>query len=162
VPEGTYRRGAIRNIRFENITATNCVHPVTGAEMPSVIWGKPGAPIEGIEFRNVSITVKGGGTLAQAALTPAENDARFPKDVGALPAFGWYLRNVRNVSFSDCRFGFESADHRAAVVADAVDSVVFAGGALQRGVARDSAVDLRNGARVTVSPASSPQPGDRR
>ena len=162
VPEGTYRRGAIRNVRFENITATNCVHPVTGAEMSSVIWGKPGAPIEEIEFRNVRITVKGGGTLKQAALTPAENDARFPKDVGALPAYGWYLRNVRNVRFSECRFGFDTADHRAAVVADGVDGVVFAGGDLQRGVARDSAVDLRNGARVMVSPASSPQPGDRR
>jgi hypothetical protein len=95
-------------------------------------------------------------------LTPAENDARFPKDVGALPAYGLYLRNVRNVRFSECRFGFETADHRAAVVADAVDGVVFAGGDLQRGAARDSAVALRNGARVTVSPASSPQPGDRR
>jgi len=162
VPEAAYKRGSIRRVRFENIVATNCVHPVTGAEMPSVIWGKPGAPIEEIEFRNVSITVKGGGTLKQAALTPAESDARFPKDVGALPAFGWYLRNVRDVQFSECRFGFDTADHRAAVVADAVDGIVFAGCDLQRGIARDSAVDLRNGARVTVSPASSPQPSGRR
>jgi alpha-glucuronidase len=162
VPAGAYERGAIRNIRFENITASNCGHPVTGAEMPSVIWGKPGAPIEDIEFRNVSITVKGGGTLQQAALTPAENDARFPKDLGALPAYGWYLRNVRNVRFNGGRFGFDATEPRAAVVADAVDGVVFTGCELQLGGARETAIDLRNGARVTVSPAGSPQPGGRR
>ncbi|MBM3852486.1 MAG: hypothetical protein FJ399_04950, partial [Verrucomicrobia bacterium] len=157
VPAGTYRRGAIRRVRFENITATNCGHPVTGAEMPSVLWGKPGAPIEEIEFRNVRITVKGGGTLEQAALTPAENDARFPRDVGALPASGWYLRHVRQVRFSDCQFGFEKPDHRASVVADAVDGVAFERCGLQRGAGRESALDLRNGARVTTS-SSGPAP----
>jgi alpha-glucuronidase len=151
VPDGAFQRGAIRRIQFENITATDCVHPVTGAGMASVIWGKPGAPIEQIEFRNLRITVEGGGAAEQALLTPAENDARFPKDVGVLPAFGWYLRNVREVRFTDCRFGFETLDDRPAVVADAVEGVVFDRCELQRSGTRDSPLDLRNGARVRIS-----------
>jgi len=36
-------------------------------EMPSVIWGKPGSPIENIEFQNVRLTAKGGHAAAEAA-----------------------------------------------------------------------------------------------
>ena len=88
-------------MRFENITATRGGHPVHGTEIPSVIWGKPGAPVENVAFRNVRIVVKGGHPTAEAALDPAENDGRFPRDIGAVPAFGFYLRHVRDIAFFD-------------------------------------------------------------
>ncbi|MHC4508458.1 MAG: glycosyl hydrolase family 28 protein [Planctomycetota bacterium] len=72
VPEGTYKRGAIRNVSFENITATDCYSYFKGREMPSLIWGKPGSPIENIEFKNVQITAKGGHPALEAALDPED------------------------------------------------------------------------------------------
>ena len=52
VPAGSYKRGAIRNVTFENITATDCYSYIRNREMPCVIWGKPASPIQDIEFKN--------------------------------------------------------------------------------------------------------------
>ena len=125
VPEGSYARGSIRNISFENVTATDCYSYFKGREMPSVIWGKPDTPIENISFKNVSITAKGGHPIAHAEVLPAENDERFPRHVGILPAYAWYLRHVKNVRFTDCVFPFEASDGRPAFVIDDADGVVL-------------------------------------
>ena len=125
VPEGAYKRGSIRNVAFENVTATDCYSYFKNREMPSVIWGKPGSPIENISFNNVRITVRGGHPASESSLDPEENDECFPRKVGAIPAYAWYLRHVKNVRFGDCRFAFEKVDGRPAVVMDDGEKVVF-------------------------------------
>jgi len=144
VPEGMYRRGSIRNVAFENITATDCYSYFKGREMSSVIWGKPGYPIEDIAFKNVSITAKGGHPVTDAGIEPAENDERFPRHVGTIPAYAWYLRHVRNVSFSDCEFGFENDDGRPAFVIDDAERVVLTNTLLPIGSECSSRVAVRN------------------
>jgi alpha-glucuronidase/polygalacturonase len=144
VPEGTYKRGAIRNVTFENITATDCFSYFKNREMPCVIWGKPGSPIENIELKNVQITAKGGHPALEASLDPEENDERVPRRVGAIPAYAWYLRHVRNVRFLNCRFGFEKNDDRPALVVDDGENVAFEQCDLQKGVDCVSRVGFRN------------------
>jgi len=133
VPKGTYKRGAIRNITFENITATDCYSYFKNREMPSVIWGKPGSPIENISFKNVRITVRGGHPASEASLEPDENDQRFPRKVGAIPAYAWYLRHVKDIRFTDCNFGFQKNDDRPALVIKNNEKVVFDNCAIQKG-----------------------------
>jgi hypothetical protein len=140
VPKGTYKRGSIRNVTFENITATDCYSYIRDREMPSVIWGKPGCPIENIELKNVRITAKGGHPASEASLRPEENDERFPRHVGAIPAYAWYLRHVKNIRFLNCRFGFEKNDDRPALVIDDWGKVTFEGCTLQKGSDCDSRV----------------------
>ena len=149
VPKGTYKRGAIRNITFENITATDCFSYFKNRQMPSVIWGKPGSPIENITFANVRITEKGGHPASEASLNPKENDERFPRHVGAIPAYAWYLRHVRNVRFKDCNFGYETNDDRPAMVVDDGTNVTLDRCYLQQGSNCDRRVRTRNGARIT-------------
>ena len=144
VPEGTYKRGAIRNITFENITATDCFSYFKNREMPCVIWGKPGSPIENVELKNVRITAKGGHPALEALLTPEENDERFPRQVGGIPAYAWYLRHVRNVRFLNCRFGFEKNDDRPAIVVDDGENVAFEQCDLQKGADCVSRIGFRN------------------
>ncbi|MHC4323766.1 MAG: glycosyl hydrolase family 28 protein, partial [Planctomycetota bacterium] len=144
VPEGTYKRGAIRNITFENITATDCFSYFKNRQMPSVIWGKPGSPIENIEFRNVRITAKGGHTASEALPDPVENDERFPRRVGAIPAYGWYLRHVRNIRFLECRFGFEKNDDRPALVIDNGKNVEFDQCDFRKGAGCISRIEFRS------------------
>jgi polygalacturonase len=144
VPEGTYKRGAIRNVTFENIKATDCFSYFKNREMPSVIWGKPGTPIENIEFKNVKITAKGGHSDSEASLAPAENNERFPRHVGAIPSYAWYLRHVKNVRFVDCQFGFEKNDDRPALVVDDVVNVAFEQCNFQKGNNCISRVGFRN------------------
>ena len=125
VPEGTYKRGKISNITFEDITATDCYSYTRGGEIPSVIWGKPDAPIENIHFKNVSITAKGGNPVADSRINPTENDLRFPTDIGALPAHAWYLRNVNNIGFIDCAFRVEKSDGKPAFVISNASNLLF-------------------------------------
>lgn len=150
VPKGTYRRGAIRNVSFENVTATDCYSDIRGEEFTSLIWGKPGSPIEHISFQNVSITAHGGHPVSASALRPAENDERFPRDVGLVPAHAWYLRHVKDVSFADCRFGFEQADGRPALVIDDAENVTLKNTTLPLGSECSSRIEVRNPARNFV------------
>jgi len=93
--------------------------------MGSVIWGKPGSPIENIHFKNVSITARGGHPVSDAEIKPAENNEYFPRNLGTMPAYGWYLRHVNGVSFVDCKFNFEKSDGRPAFVIDDVSNLTI-------------------------------------
>lgn len=144
VPEGTYKRGAIRNITFENITASDCYSYFKGREMPSVIWGKPDAPIEHISFKNVSITAKGGHSVEDAEVKPMENDERFPRHVGTIPAYSWYLRHVKDISFINCSFPFEKSDGRPAFVIDDAENIHFDKTFLPIGTKCSSGINVRS------------------
>lgn len=143
VPEGTYKRGNISNITFEDITATDCYSYFRGGEMPSVIWGKPDSPIENIHFNNVSITAKGGNPVSSARINPTENDQRFPADIGALPSHAWYLRNVKNISFIDCDFLVEKSDGRPAFVINNGSNLLFDNTALPAGSECSAKISVR-------------------
>ncbi|MDZ7724429.1 MAG: glycosyl hydrolase family 28 protein [candidate division KSB1 bacterium] len=143
VPAGTYSRGVIRNIDFENITATDCFSYIKNREMPSVIWGKPGTPIENVTFKDVNIRAKGGHPLSEASIQPSENDERFPRKVGAIPSYAWYLRHVKNISFRECEFGFEQNDDRPAFVIDEGSSVELSDTFLQKGSGIEYRIELR-------------------
>jgi len=150
VPAGSYRRGSIRNVSFENITVTDCFSLTRKGEMPSMIWGKPGSPIENITFKNVRITAKGGHPVTEAALNPEENDARFPQDIAAIPAYAWYLRHVNKVHFVGCEFGFEKIDGRPALVIDDGKDVRLEACTLQQGSTALKQVDSRNASDVSI------------
>jgi len=158
VPSGTYTRGAIRGLTFENITARDCYSYFKDREMPCVMWGKSGAPIENILLKNVQITVKGGHQASEADLDPAENDERFPRKVGDLPAYAWYLSHVKGIRFQDCHFGFERMDGRPSLVVDDGDKIAFERCSLQQGADTESPVVLRNGSEVTFNPGDSHAP----
>jgi alpha-glucuronidase len=159
VPKGTYQRGAIRDIVFENITAKDGRSPTRDSDSPSIIWGKPESPIENIEFRNVNFMVKGGRPAADASLSPPENDERFPQDVGPLPAYAWYVRNVRNARFVNCDFQFERPDGRPALVADNVEKLVLSETKFQTSADGVSPLQVRNGAETSIVVSNRNQPG---
>jgi alpha-glucuronidase/polygalacturonase len=148
VPEGTYKRGAIRNITFENITARDCFSYFKNRSMPSVIWGKPGSPVENIKFKNVRITTRGGHPASEASLNPEENNERFPRKVGAIPAYACYLRHVKDVRFTGCNFGFEKNDDRPAMLIDDGINVALDECYLREGSDCDSPVATRNGTEI--------------
>jgi hypothetical protein len=143
VPHGIYNRGAIRNITFENITATDCYSSLKDRDIPSMIWGKPKDPIENVTFINVSITAKGGHAVLDADVQPEENNERFPRNVGTIPAYSWYLRHVRNIRFTDCAFGFEKSDGRPAFVIDDADGIVIENTVLPIGSECSSRIAVR-------------------
>ncbi len=143
VPEGTYKRGSISNIKFDNITAIDCYSYFRPGEMPSVIWGKPDAPIENIHFNNISITAKGDNPLSDSRIKPIENDERFPAKIGILPAHAWYLRNVKNISFINCEFLVEKSDGKPAFVLNHASNILFDNTTLPVGDLCSSRISIR-------------------
>ncbi len=109
--------GTVRKVLFENVTASEAAY-----RYPCGFQGVPDAPMSDISFSNIHVTSTGGGTAADAALTPPDTretslEVSFMK---TLPAFGFYGRHARNVSLRDVVFAVEKADARPAVVLDDV------------------------------------------
>ena len=89
--------GHISGITYDNITATG-----TSPSFSPTLWGESGSNrITGVTFTNVHLTVPGGnGTMSTRV--PSNNATDYnPNSIGTRPAYGWYLHNADNVTFTD-------------------------------------------------------------
>jgi len=80
-------------------------------------WGE--APFTNVTFRDVSIDFKGGGRPedARARVEAPGVDAR------NLPAWAFYARNVKNLSFENVRLTWEKDDLRPALILEGVEKL---------------------------------------
>lgn len=106
--------GRLRNVTISGVVAT-------GAHGTGSITGLPGHPVENITLENVRISAAGGEGSAGDLAVP-EQDEHYPRvDMfGQLPAFGLYVRHARDVVLNNLQLPADTADPRAAVVADDV------------------------------------------
>ena len=89
--------GKARDLLFEHITGEG-----NGAE-GSAFVGLPGAPVENVAVNDYKEVVAGGGTAQQAAATLQERPTAYPQaDMfrAPYPAYGFYVWNANNVSFT--------------------------------------------------------------
>lgn len=109
--------GAIKNIRIGNITAKNA--GIVG----NSITGYPGNYVENVHLYNIDIQTKGLGTTKDTILAVAENSNHYPKHAmfdSNLPAYGFYVRHVKNITFDNVQFRLSKPDVRSAFVLDDV------------------------------------------
>jgi polygalacturonase len=120
-PEGT-PVGTLRRVNISNIVAYN-----TASRYCSVISGIPGYNIEDVRISNITNYVRGGGTKEQAEITPPEKETAYPEPgmFGATPSYGFYVRHVKDIQFSDIRLVCTEKDNRPAFVLDDVTGVRF-------------------------------------
>ncbi len=106
VPVGTLKR-----VILSNITSYGAV-----AELPSIVSGVPGYPVEDIQISDMYLDQLGGQGKELAKREPPENEDHYPEPAmfGKLPATGLFLRHVRNVQVSNVEIAVEKADARAA------------------------------------------------
>lgn len=115
-----YRKGAIRNVRVSNITATS------HSKMASSITGFPGAYVEDIRLENININGMGTGTAEDAKAAFPENEKAYPENrmYGMVyPASGFYLRHVKNSRLKNVILNTRSNDARPPVVLDDVSGI---------------------------------------
>lgn len=81
------------------------------------------APFDHVEFRDIEIEFVGGGTEDQASrpVKPPATEAR------PLPAWGFYLRHVKQATLENARFRLAKEDRRPVVAAEQVDNLVLKG-----------------------------------
>lgn len=145
-PEGT-PASTMRRVTLSNITATD-VDP----RYSTLITGLPGRCIEDLTLTNIRIQYRGGLSLDHAARQPAElintffqrnspevlgpredpyavpeNETTYPEPCtfGILPAYGMYIRHVKNLVLDGVELGFEAEDTRPVFVLDDVSGAEF-------------------------------------
>jgi polygalacturonase len=102
--------GVMRRVILSNIVSSGA------SQLPSILSGVPGHPIEDIKISDVYLEQAGGGSAEMAALEPEEYKADYPDPMmfGQLPATGFFLRHVRNLEMSNVEIATRDADARAA------------------------------------------------
>ena len=98
--------GIIRNISFENIEGSNL------GNLGIIVEGRESSPIQNIKFNNLNLSTSGGGEIIDD----------FPEKPNAypnlyylykqLPAYGMYLRHVKDISLEKINIVSEKLDHR--------------------------------------------------
>jgi len=136
---------SVKNIRIANLKAyipnakPDAGYPIEGPLpksaphnlLPASIVGIPGHDITNVSIENINITY-GGGAKKEVAYIPDErvsevneNIAGYPEFsmFGELPAWGFYVRHAKNISFSNVSLSYQLPDFRAALIFDDVDTI---------------------------------------
>jgi len=100
---------------------------------PSSITGMPDAAIENVTLKNIEIHYPGGGNPSYAKVGLDELDkvpemaASYPEFsmFRELPAWGFYIRHAKGISFENVKLVCANYDYRRAVVLDDVKAATF-------------------------------------
>ena len=110
--------GACRRIILSNIVIYNADY-----RHAVIISGLPGHEIEDLQMSNIRIYYKGGGTadMAARAIPEFEKDYPEPYRFGRMPAYGFFLRHVKDLKMHDVEISYLSEEHRPAFILDDVN-----------------------------------------
>ena len=147
------RPAVLRRISFSNIRATvpstaeqlpgtSLTSEYRGGEIRSSIClnGVGDRYLHDISFNDIHIIYGGGGTAEEAARRDIPKYAGEYFELGTLPAYGLYARNVRGLTLRDVRFEVVDPDLRPAVIFDHVHDAAINGLSVQSNPAAESAL----------------------
>lgn len=108
--------GALRNVTVSNIEAS--VSNPTGCS----ITGLPGHNVENVTLSNLRFTFPGGETTREDSYAVPENEDKYPEFgmFGTLPAYGFFVRHVRNLRMDNVDVASREPDNRPAMICDDV------------------------------------------
>ena len=107
----------------------NIVCDAPANDMPAMIAGIPGHPVEDVCVGDVFMMLKGGGSAAIADIDPPEQEREYPEpsSFGPLPAQGLLVRHAKNVEFQHVEITSIQTDARPFVWLNDVDGADFSG-----------------------------------
>ncbi|KAB7644092.1 rhamnogalacturonidase [Polymorphobacter fuscus] len=105
------RIGTMKRVLITNVTSSDA------AQLPSIIAGLPGHPVEDVNISDVFLHQRGGAPAAWASLQPPLNELAYPEPsmFGDLPATGFFIRDARGVSISNVEIAVARTDPRPAL-----------------------------------------------
>lgn len=124
--------GVLRNVQITNIQATRVgdwIEDVGKRVIGCSITGLPGHAVENVSLENIRIQFKGGGTPEDAAREIPERPDAYPscRMFGTLPAYGFFVRHAKNISFRHVDLSFQHDDVRPAMICDDVADLEITG-----------------------------------
>jgi hypothetical protein len=158
-------KGVVRNVAFNGIRATVVATGQQHEDLPFPSSYRPGETrscivlngvgeefLEEISFTDVHVTYEGGGTAEEAAAVhdvPQKAGEYF--ELGVLPAYGLYVRNVRGLTLDNVRFQVTQADMRPAIVLDHVQEAAATALAVQGNAQAEATLRLIESRDVLLS-----------
>ena len=118
--------GSVDGITFRDITGSSLTDtrgcPISGCVTNGFTY-----PVKNLLFDNVSISFKGG--LSSVPSDPPEYAGQYPENTmwGNLPAYGYYLRHVASVTFTNCFTAAASPDARPWIATNDVSGLTIFG-----------------------------------
>ena len=110
-PKESTKVGTLRRILISNIACYD-----SPSKLSSILAGIPGYSIEDVKLSNIYVQSAGGGTEQEAGLLPLELEAKYPEPnmFGTTPAYGFFMRHVRNLEMSHVELATAAPDARPA------------------------------------------------
>jgi polygalacturonase len=120
-PDGT-PVAKIRRVIIDNVVVSDA-----DSHYASIIAGLAESAIEDVRLSNIRIHYKGGGTKEDALRIVPESEKSYPEPsmFGTIPAYGFYVRHAKEITFDNVNVSFASDDMRPAFVLDDVAGVTF-------------------------------------
>jgi polygalacturonase len=114
--------GTLQNVALRNIVARGC--STTGCS----ITGLPDHPVRNVTLENIQLGFEGGEGKGALAKPVPERPTSYPesKMFGTLPAWGFYCRHVRGLSFRNVQLRTTQPDLRHVFVCDDAEDVTLA------------------------------------
>ena len=114
--------GILRNVNISNVVAT------TSSKITSSITGIPGAFVENVSLNNILITNLSDGTEEDTKIEIPEKEKSYPEAHmfgKVLPASGFFVRHVRNITFNNVQLFIKGDNVRPAFIFhDVTDALV--------------------------------------
>jgi polygalacturonase len=112
---------------FKRIIISHVICNGPANDMPAIIAGVPGHPIENVSVSDVFMMQKGGASTALANIDPPEQEREYPEpsSFGPLPAQGLLVRHAKDVEFRDVEITSIQADQRPFIWLSDVDDATF-------------------------------------
>ena len=112
---------------FKRVLISNIICDAPANDMPAIVAGIPGHPIEDVSVNDVLLVQKGGASVALADIDPPEQEGEYPEpsSFGPLPARGLLVRHAKNVTFHHIEITSIQTDARPFVWLSDVDGADF-------------------------------------
>ena len=111
-PAGTVM-GSLRRVSISHVNVYNA-----DARSAVIVAGVPDGQIEDVSLEDIHLWFRGGGTAAQAAQVPPEDEKGYPEPgtLGVMPACGFFLRHVKGIVLDNIQVQTRTADQRPVFV----------------------------------------------
>jgi len=112
--------GTLKNVVISNIIASN------ESLITSSITGIPGHYIENVTIRDILFSYVGGAEKKDAAVIVLEKEKEYPENRmfgSVLPAYGFYVRHVKNLTMENIQCRVRNIDSRPAFIFDDVHNI---------------------------------------
>ena len=109
--------GVLKNVTISNIVAEN------ESLITSSITGIPGHYVENVTLRDITFTYTGGADEKDASIVVPEKISEYPENRmfgPVLPAYGLYVRHVKNLTIENIQCRVRKPDYRPAFIFDDV------------------------------------------